>query len=124
MRLSQGYYYTIFCPLFPLLYNDLVITIAVQRAKNIKEKVVGLIGRKTPIALMIETRFGIHTFGLKFPIDVLILNKNNKIAAIKRSLKPNRVFIWNPSYNRVLELPQGTINKKKIKIDNIIELKF
>lgn len=124
LRLSQGYYCTIFYLYFPLLYNDRVVIIAIQRAKNIKEKVIGLIGKEEPIGLMIETRFGIHTFGLKFPIDVLILNKDNKIAVIKKNLKPNRIFVWNPIYDRVLELPEGTIGKKKIKVNEVVELKF
>lgn len=100
-----------------------MITLFVKEAKNIKEKVMGLIGKEKPTGLMIETRFGIHTFGLKYPIDVLILNTNNKITVIKRSLKPKRIFVWNPIYRKVLELPRGTIRKKKIKINDIIKLR-
>ena len=100
-----------------------MVTLFVKRAKNIGEKVIGLIGKEKPASLLIKTRFGIHTFGLKFPIDVLILDKSNKIISIKKNLKPKRIFLWNPIYDTVLELPVGTIDKKKIKINDIVNLK-
>lgn len=99
-------------------------TLLVKEAKNLKEKIIGLIGKNKPEPLMIRTRFGIHTFGLKFPIDVLILNKNNKAVKVRTSLKPNRIFLWNPMYKKVLELPAGTIGKKGIKIRDNINLKL
>ncbi len=98
-----------------------MITLSVKRTKNLKEKVQGLIGKDKPYALMIQTRFGIHTFGLKFPIDVLILDKNNRVMKIKKSLKPNRIFLWNPMYEKILELPIGTIEKKNIKLKDAID---
>lgn len=99
-----------------------MITLFVNEAKNIKEKVAGLIGKEKPTSLMIKTHFGIHTFGLKFPIDVLILDNKNKVASLKKNLMPGRIFLWNPIYDKVLELPQGTIDKKKIKINDAVNL--
>lgn len=96
----------------------------VKKTKNIKEKITGLIGKKTPYSLMIETHFGIHTFGLKFPIDVLVLNNKNNIVLVKKNLMPKRIFLWNPIYDNVLELPSGTIDKKRIRINDIVELKI
>lgn len=96
-----------------------MVAIPVKEAKSLKEKIVGLIGKK-PYALLIKTRFGIHTFGLKFPIDVLILDHKNKVVKIKKSLMPNSIFLWNPLYDMVIELPQGTIDKKKIKINDVL----
>ena len=76
----------------------------------------GLIGKDKPYVLMIRTRFGIHTFGLKFPIDVLVLNNEDKVVSIKKNLKPNRIFSWNPLYEKVIELPVGTIKKNQIRM--------
>ena len=100
-----------------------MITLFVKKARNLKEKVIGLIGKEKPASLLIKTRFGIHTFGLKYPIDVLILDKYNNVAVIKGNLRPNKIFVWNPMYEKVLELPEGTIDKKKIKINDEIFLK-
>ena len=99
-----------------------MVTLFARRTKSLKEKVIGLIGREKPVSLLIKTHFGIHTFGLKFPIDVLILDKKNKIVSLEKNLMPGKIFLWNPIYNKVLELPVGTIDKKKIKINDTIDL--
>ncbi len=85
---------------------------------------VGLIGKKEPENLLIKTHFGIHTFGLKFPIDVLILDNKNEVVSIKKSLKPYRIFLWNPIYEKVIELPSGTIKNKSIAMHDTIDIKL
>lgn len=99
-----------------------MIKLFVRKAANLKEKIQGLIGKEKAYCLMIETRFGIHTFGVKFPIDVLVLNDKNKVFSMKKNLKPNQIFLWNPIYKKVIELPFGTIKKKTIKIYDPIDI--
>ena len=100
------------------------MTIYIKEAKNVKEKIFGLIGKKKPYSFMLKTHFGIHTFGLKFPIDILILDSNNKVVNIKPSLSPNRIYIWNPIYCKVLELEEGYIDKNQINLGNKVTLTF
>ncbi len=97
-------------------------TITVKRAVKIKEKIIGLIGKRNIKPLLLETRFGIHTFGVKYPIDVVILNGQYRVVDTAENLKPNRIFIWNPKYKRVLELPKGTIKELKLKQGQTIQL--
>jgi uncharacterized protein len=104
------------------MYNNYVIKISVKEAASLIKKIQGLIGKDKPEALLIKTHFGIHTFGVKFPIDVLILDNENKIVSIRENLKPNRIFLWNPKYEKVLELPQGIIKKKRIRINMPIDI--
>lgn len=99
-----------------------MIKLFVKEATNLREKIQGLIGKDKSYTLMLKTRFGIHTFGLKFPIDVLILNNENKVVSIRKNLKPNRIFLWNPIYKKVIELPFGTIKKKVIKMNMPIDI--
>lgn len=101
-----------------------MVTLPAKKAKNLKEKIIGLIGVEKPYSLLLKTHFGIHTFGLKFPIDVLILDKKNKVVAIKKNLMPQKIFMWNPLYEKVLELPSGTIDKKKLKLNDVVGLKL
>ncbi len=95
--------------------------IQVRYLKNFFERSKGLIWQEKLFPVMFHTRFGIHTFGMKHPIDVLVLN-HNKIVKFQKSLKPNNVFFWNPKYNSVLELPAGTISKLEVKVGETIEL--
>jgi uncharacterized protein len=99
-----------------------MIKIEARTVKSITQKVLGLIGKDKAYNLLLKTHFGIHTFGVKVPIDVVILNNQNVVVKIKKNLKPNRVFLWNPVYERVLELPEGTIAKNKIKNGGKIDL--
>ena len=106
------------------MYNYTMVKLFVKQTKNLKERTQGLIGKNEPVALLIKTHFGIHTFGVKFPIDVLILDNENRVVSVKENLKSNRIFLWNPKYENVIELPSGTIKKNKIKIHDSITLKL
>ncbi len=99
-----------------------MVEIQIKKAKNLFEKVKGLIGKKEPMAFYLKTRFGIHTFGLRFPIDVVILDSRHKIVHLKENIKPNRIYLWNPSFYHVLELPLHTI--KKLELKKGVEIKL
>jgi len=77
---------------------------------NWLKAIIGLIGKNKPEPILFKTRFGIYTFFMRFPIDVIILDNKYKVVKLKENLKPNSIFVWNPKYNIVLELPAGTIN--------------
>lgn len=99
-----------------------MIELKVKALKSFKEKTIGLIGSKSPHAVLIKTRFGIHTFGLKFPIDVLVLDKKDNVAKISKGLKQNRIFVWPPNYNKIIELPKGEVDKNQIRIGDKIKI--
>lgn len=92
-----------------------MLELKVKRLETLIEKTIGLIGREDIAPVIFETRFGIHTFGLKLPIDILILDNQKNVAVIKESLSPNRIFLWSPIHKIVLELSAGTIKKHNIK---------
>ncbi len=99
-----------------------MLKLKVKRLKTLKEKTIGLIGREKVTPVIFETRFGIHTFFLSTPIDVLILDSQRRVVVLKEALFPNRIFLWNPRYKIVLELPAGTIKKYNIKKGEEIEM--
>lgn len=84
----------------------------------------GLLGVKKPYSLLLQTRFGIHTFGLTFPIDVVILDRSFVVRKFKERLSPNKIFLWNPHYDYVLELPTGSIQKYGLVIGEKIVLEY
>ena len=61
---------------------------------------------------------GVHTCGMKFPIDVIVLGERNVVRKIKKNMKPGRFFFWNPKYKKILELPAGS----EIKIGDELDL--
>lgn len=66
------------------------------------QKTLGLLD-KSKESVIFKTRFGIHTFGLKSPIDVVICDKNLKVVSAAKRLPPNRLYFWNFKYNLVIE---------------------
>ena len=88
-----------------IICNDLKI------AQSFIDRLFGLLIKSNPRNMLFKTRFGIHTFLLKEPIDVIVLDNNFKVVKIKENLRPNRLFFWNPKYNRVIELSSNTIKK-------------
>lgn len=86
-----------------------MVTISVRILSSFKDKTVGLLGSKKAYPIFFQTHFGIHTFGMHYAIDVLILDKENTIQKLHRGLKPNKLFFWNPSFDKVVELPHGMI---------------
>lgn len=85
------------------------------------KKITGLIGKEKAEIITFKTRFGIHTFFLKFPIDVVIVTKNKRVVFFKKMVKPKRFVFWNPRFDTVIELPGGTIKDLGIKIGSILK---
>src|SRR5690349_17943309 len=84
------------------------------------QKSRGLLGTKTPKAVHFHTRWGIHTFGMHYPIDVIVLDTNGHVVKCTKSLSPNNMFFWHPKYELVVELPIGTIKKLHITTGSVV----
>ena len=97
-------------------------SITVKYLSSFTEKAIGLLGKSHAYPVMFKTRFGIHTFGLKFSIDVLILNKDFQIIKLTENLKPNNIFFWPIRYDNVIELPAGMIKEIGLKIGQKITI--
>ncbi len=50
----------------------------------------------------------VHTFGMKFSIDVLFLNKKRKVLKIREDMGRRRIALCLRAHS-VLELPAGTV---------------
>lgn len=84
-----------------------------KEAVSFLDQLLGLHKKSNPRSLIFNTRFGIHTFFLASAIDVIVLDKKNKVVKIKENLQPNTIFFWNPYYALVVELPNGAVKKSK-----------
>jgi uncharacterized membrane protein (UPF0127 family) len=57
--------------------------------------------------LLIRTE-GVHTFGMKFPIDVVFLNRNKRVLKVRPNMVRGRIALSLRAHS-VLELPAGTV---------------
>lgn len=59
---------------------------------------------------------------MSVPIDVLILDSRLKVVSMKQNLLPNRFYFYSPKFSTVIELPQGSIHKFRIDINDKISI--
>lgn len=88
--------------------RNIVLAEDITLVRGVLEKTEGLSGAATPHAIFFRTRWGIHTFGMRFPIDVVVMDNLYIVRKIKQNMRPNRFFFWNPAYWNVAELPPDT----------------
>ena len=87
-------------------------------------RIVGLLGESglpNGDGLLIVPSQGVHTFGMRFPIDVAVLDGAWKVIGINHALGPFRMtrFYWRAA--AVLELPAGTLNSTSTSVGDFIE---
>ena len=104
------------------LSRNKILTLDLKICTSISDSSLGLLNPKNPRSLLFKTRFGLHTFGLKQTIDVLVLDGENKVVMAQENLQPNRLFFWNPLFDRVIELPKETLKQTKTVIGDQLEL--
>ena|SRR5688572_12873741 len=86
-----------------------IVAASVRRATTLWARLRGLIGRPRPPgeALLLEPAKQIHTWGMRYPIDVLFCDRRRRVVRVLRSVSPRRMTPFVPSARCVLELEAG-----------------
>jgi len=97
----------------------------VRKADNFLTRLVGLLKRThlgPEEALWLMPSKGIHTIGMKFPIDVMFLTKDNQVIGLISGLAPYRISTVHLRGYSVVELPNGTIRKSRTELGDQLEI--
>ena len=84
-------------------------------ANTVLKRMVGLLNRGqfgTGEGLLLDRCYGIHTFGMRFPIDVLFLDKDLCVIRAVKALPPYRTCVVKKSVY-VLEVPVGALDASR-----------
>lgn len=65
---------------------------------------------------------GVHTFGMRFAIDVVYLNAEQKVVYVQENLRPWRMAPVRLSAVSVVELPPGTIGQTQTGVGDVIDV--
>jgi hypothetical protein len=65
---------------------------------------------------------GVHTFGMRFAIDVVYLDAEQRVVYVQQQLKPWRMAPVRLSAASVVELPTGTIGKTQTGLGDVIDV--
>jgi protein-S-isoprenylcysteine O-methyltransferase Ste14/uncharacterized membrane protein (UPF0127 family) len=107
------------------LNNHAEMRLDVLNARSLSSRVVGLLGTASPLfgkALLFEHCRSIHTFGMKYPIDVIFLDPEGCIVHIIRRLKPNAIPRSSRLASSVLELCPGTADRCGFRVEQYLQL--
>ena len=85
----------------------------------------GLMGR-TELAsgagLLIEPCSSVHSFFMRFPIDVVFVDRKHRVVGLCAAMPPNRPYAgaWRARY--VIELPAGVIAASGTQVGDQLQL--
>jgi len=81
--------------------SDQVLAKNVIKASALLSRLVGLMGKKDfPISntfWITPCKSGIHTFFVRFPIDLIFVNKDLQVTSVFKNIKPWRIIY--PAFN-------------------------
>lgn len=112
-----------------MLYNvnkDNLVLENVKLANGFFSKFKGLMGKKRlniSEGLMLLSCNSIHTCFMRFPIDVVFLNIDHEVIAMRKKLRPWRFVNFIKKAYITVEMPEGTIDNKNIEVGDLLIMK-
>lgn len=106
------------------LTRDAVLAEFAGAATNSRERRTGLL-KHTELpegeGLWIAPCEAVHTFGMKFSIDVVFIDRKNRVAKIRERM-PRRRISGCFTAASVLELPAGTVGRTGTSVGDQLQL--
>jgi len=107
-----------------IAHNNTTISSNIRVADNPATRIIGLMFRRQPVdsdGLLLEPCNSIHTFFMRYALDIVFLNKNNEVVKVLRNLKPWRMTWIYFRASKTLELPAGNL-PLAVKEGDILEV--
>ena len=96
-----------------------------DRASNPFSRFLGLMGRsrlEEGGGLLIEPCSSIHTFFMRFPIDVVFIDRDSRVVKIAENVKPWRIMLGGKGAHAVVELAGGVLAGTAITVGDQLDL--
>lgn len=95
------------------------------RADTFGARLRGLMFRRSLApddGLLLVPDWSIHTFFMRFPIDVLFLDESWRVLSVHPAVPPWRLGPVHRGAYAVLELPPGTIERTHTQVGDLLDL--
>ncbi len=92
--------------------------------ESFKDRFLGLMFKKLPIdfdALIIDKCTAVHSFFMRFDIDLIFLNREKVVIDIEKGLKPYRVSNFVKDSYYVIETVSNKTALEKFSVGDIID---
>lgn len=93
--------------------DGLVVSENMKMATSFEDRLIGLMFKKPMTdydSLMIDPCRSIHTFFMRYSLDILFISKKNEVVAIYRNIKPWRMSWIHITAQKALEIESGKLN--------------
>ncbi len=97
---------------------DRLIASSVRRASGFLERTKGLMGRRSlpdKFAFWIAPCPSVHTFFMKFPLDVIFADKKLRIVSVFHSAPPGRILLGGWKSHSAFEMKGGQLQALGLK---------
>ena len=112
--------------MFVLYINEQKSYIQIQIANTFWLRLKGLMGRKelnSGKGLALIPCKQVHTFFMKFAVDIIFLDRCGRVLRIVQGLGPSQISLLVRDSFQVLELAEGTAQNLNIKEGDVIQIK-
>ena len=102
-----------------------IIATRVKIAEDFKSRSVGLLNRSSldeDEGLLISPCNSIHTFFMKFPIDIVFLDKKGVVVRTIENMVPSRMACSMLKAFDTLELVAGKLKKTPVKVGDLLKI--
>lgn len=104
--------------IYLVIRDDVVLFNKVKLANDFFTRLVGLLRTKsldTQQGLLLKKCRQVHTFGMKFNIDVVFLSREGEILDLEKNMAPGRISRHVKEAYWVLELESGAVARQNLE---------
>lgn len=107
-----------------ILYRGKVLATNILIADDPVSRVIGLMFRKAPKGngLLLDPCNSIHTFFMRYPLDIVFLSSKNEVVKIIRGMKPWRMTFIYWKARKTLEVPAGKL-PTDLNVGDVLEVR-
>ena len=105
--------------------KEVTIATSVKVANTFFRRLKGLMGTASlsrGSALLISPCKQVHTFFMRYSLDIVFLDESHYIVHLVNSLPPFRISPYIKKSKKVLELPARTIEEYELKVGDKIDM--
>lgn len=101
-----------------------VIAFQIKEASDFLSRLAGLTGKRSMppgSALVLMPCKSVHTFFMRFNVDVVFLDKGGRVLRVIDDLPPSRISPVVRGSRKVVELPGGTV-KDRVRAGDVLAI--
>lgn len=96
-----------------------------EQARSFFARGRGLMGRDQlgpGSGLLIDPCSSIHTFFMRFPIDVVFIDRTGRVVGLRAEMPPGKPYAGAWRARAVIELPSGVIVASRTEVGDVLVL--